>query len=54
VASSRRSSTRADDAHVGGGLGAGGADSLVRLSVGIEDADDLVDDLRTALDRATA
>ncbi|HEX5811612.1 MAG TPA: cystathionine gamma-synthase [Pseudonocardia sp.] len=29
-------------------------DSLVRLSVGIEDADDLVDDLRTALDRATA
>ena len=29
-------------------------DSLVRLSVGIEDVDDLVDDLRTALDRATA
>ena len=28
--------------------------ALVRLSVGIEDADDLVDDLRTALDRATA
>jgi cystathionine gamma-synthase len=27
-------------------------DSLVRLSVGIEDADDLVEDLRTALDRA--
>ncbi|MEQ3551633.1 cystathionine gamma-synthase [Pseudonocardia nematodicida] len=27
-------------------------DSLVRLSVGIEDADDLVDDLRTALDAA--
>ena len=29
-------------------------DDLVRLSVGIEDVDDLVDDLRTALDRATA
>jgi cystathionine gamma-synthase len=29
-------------------------DSLVRLSVGIEDVDDLVDDLRTALDSATA
>jgi cystathionine gamma-synthase len=27
-------------------------DSLVRLSVGIEDVDDLVEDLRTALDRA--
>jgi cystathionine gamma-synthase len=27
-------------------------DSLVRLSVGIEDADDLVEDLRTALERA--
>lgn len=25
-------------------------DSLVRLSVGIEDADDLLDDLRSALD----
>ena len=29
-------------------------DSLVRLSVGIEDVDDLVEDLRTALDRAAA
>jgi cystathionine gamma-synthase len=29
-------------------------DSLVRLSVGIEDADDLVEDLRAALDRASA
>ena len=29
-------------------------DALVRLSVGIEDVDDLVDDLRTALDRAAA
>ncbi len=29
-------------------------DSLVRLSVGIEDADDLVEDLRAALGRATA
>jgi len=28
-------------------------DSLVRLSVGIEDVDDLIEDLRTALDRAT-
>ena len=28
-------------------------DDLVRLSVGIEDVDDLVEDLRTALDRAT-
>ena len=27
-------------------------DALVRLSVGIEDVDDLVEDLRTALDRA--
>jgi cystathionine gamma-synthase len=27
-------------------------DSLVRLSVGIEDVDDLLDDLRSALDRA--
>jgi cystathionine gamma-synthase len=27
-------------------------DSLVRLSVGIEDVDDLIEDLRTALDRA--
>jgi cystathionine gamma-synthase len=27
-------------------------DSLVRLSVGIEDVDDLVEDLRAALDRA--
>ena len=27
-------------------------ESLVRLSVGIEDADDLLDDLRTALDAA--
>jgi len=29
-------------------------DSLVRLSVGIEDVDDLVEDLRAALDRAAA
>jgi cystathionine gamma-synthase len=29
-------------------------DSLVRLSVGIEDVDDLLDDLRSALDRAAA
>jgi cystathionine gamma-synthase len=29
-------------------------DSLVRLSVGIEDVEDLIEDLRTALDRATA
>ncbi|MDN5918540.1 MAG: cystathionine gamma-synthase [Pseudonocardia sp.] len=29
-------------------------DSLVRLSVGIEDVDDLLDDLRTALDAASA
>jgi cystathionine gamma-synthase len=28
-------------------------DSLVRLSVGIEDVEDLIEDLRTALDRAT-
>ena len=27
-------------------------DGLVRLSVGIEDVDDLLDDLRSALDRA--
>ena len=27
-------------------------DDLVRLSVGIEDVDDLVEDLRNALDRA--
>jgi cystathionine gamma-synthase len=29
------------------------SDSLVRLSVGIEDVEDLIEDLRTALDRAT-
>jgi cystathionine beta-lyase/cystathionine gamma-synthase len=29
-------------------------DSLVRLSVGIEDAGDLLDDLRTALDATPA
>jgi cystathionine gamma-synthase len=28
-------------------------DSLVRLSVGIEDVEDLIEDLRTALDHAT-
>lgn len=33
---------------------AGISDSLVRLSVGIEDADDLVSDLTTALDQVTA
>src|SRR5206468_4585307 len=32
--------------------GAGISDSLVRLSVGIESAEDLVDDLETALDQA--
>ena len=29
-------------------------DGLVRLSVGIEDADDLIEDLRTALDASAA
>jgi cysteine-S-conjugate beta-lyase len=32
---------------------AGVADSLIRLSTGLEDADDLVDDLRHALDKVT-
>jgi len=33
---------------------AGLVDGLLRLSVGIEDTDDLIDDLRTALARAQA
>ena len=32
----------------------GVTDGLLRLSVGIEDPDDLIDDLRTALEGSTA
>ena len=40
----------ADDARVGGRVGAGGARRAGPVSVGIEDAEDLVDDLLAALD----
>jgi len=40
---------RADDARVNEWFSTGDPDNFVRLSVGIEDADDLLEDLRQAL-----